>query len=172
LLSARSVYRRSSRGTVTRSSSSSPKQNERGDRHVLDGEGNPVELHLVMDNYAGHKRLWSAVHGQPAGGLPLQSHSRFEDEPGRGLVLPHRTTSHLRRRVRILQRNQRQDPRLHRPLETRCHRFVWTKTAEDILKKATDLRRRAIAPIKRVSEAQSVALLQLKQRPFLSSGFM
>ena len=40
------------------------KQVERACRHVLDADGQPVELHLVMDNYAAHKhkniRAWLA----------------------------------------------------------------------------------------------------------------
>ncbi|EON22147.1 ISRSO5-transposase protein [Nocardioides sp. CF8] len=43
-----------------------PKQIERTYRHHLDADGNPVELHLVMDNYAAH------THKRPgvAGGEP------------------------------------------------------------------------------------------------------
>ena len=42
------------------------KQIERTYRHVLDENGDPAELHLVMDNYAAHNRVevrdWSAAH--------------------------------------------------------------------------------------------------------------
>ena len=77
------------------------------------------ELHLVMDNYAAHKRVevrdWLAanprihVHFTPTSGVVA--------EPGRGLVRHHRTPSHPPRHLRLRPRPQRQDPRLHRRLE-------------------------------------------------------
>jgi hypothetical protein len=42
------------------------RQIERTNRHVVDQDGEPVELHLVMDNYAAHKdanvRAWLVEH--------------------------------------------------------------------------------------------------------------
>ena len=70
--------------------------------------GEPVELHLVMDNYAAHKHA-AVRHGlatNPRFKVHLHPDPRLLDEPGRGLVRPG------------------------------AHPFVWTKTAEEILKKA------------------------------------
>ena len=77
------------------------------------------ELHLVMDNYAAHKhpkvKTWLAAN--PRVVVPLHPDPRLLDEPGRGLVLHHRTPSHPPRHLRLRPRPQRQDPRLHRRLE-------------------------------------------------------
>ena len=76
-----------------------------------------VELHLVVDNYAAHKHpavnAWLAanprvvVHFTPA--------PRLVDEPGRGLVLDHRTPSDPPRNLRLGERPERQDPHVHQP---------------------------------------------------------
>ena len=97
------------------------------------------ELHLVMDNYAAHKRVeihdWLAANPRIHG--PLHPDLRILAEPGRGLVRDHRTPSHPARHLPLGDRPQHQDPRLHQRLERRAaHPFVWTKTADDILKKA------------------------------------
>jgi hypothetical protein len=63
--------------------------------------------------------------------------SRLSAQPGGGLVRDHRAPGDPPRHLRLRQRPQRQDPRLHRRLERRCHPFVWTKTANDILKRPT-----------------------------------
>ena len=77
------------------------------------------ELHLVMDNYATHKRVevrdWLAanprihVHFTPTSGSLA--------EPGRGLVRHHRTPSHPPRQLHLRPRPDDQDPRLHHRLE-------------------------------------------------------
>ncbi len=77
------------------------------------------ELHLVMDNYATHKRpeikTWLA--DQPAYPSPLHSHLGVVAEPGRGLVRHHRTPSHPPRHLPLRPRPHDQDPSLHHRLE-------------------------------------------------------
>ena len=90
----------------------------------------------------GQLRRPQARRGQSLAGRepPVHVHftptSRVLDEPRRGLVRHHRTPSHPPRHLQLGQRPQRQDPRLHRRLERPRHPFVWTKTADQILKKA------------------------------------
>jgi hypothetical protein len=55
--------------------------------------------------------------GEPAGGLSLHPDPRLLDEPRRGVVLTDRTPSHPPRQLRLRERPQRQDPRLHHRLE-------------------------------------------------------
>ena len=85
----------------------------------VDEHGQPIELHLVMDNYAAHKKAevrdWLA--GEPADPRPLHPDQRLLAQPGRGVVRDHRTPSHPPRQLRLGQRPQRQDPSLHRRLE-------------------------------------------------------
>ena len=77
------------------------------------------QLHLVMDNYAAHKRVevrdWLAAN--PRIHVHFTPTSRVLAEPGRGLVRHHRTPGHPPRHLRLRQGPQRQDPRLHRRLE-------------------------------------------------------
>jgi len=114
------------------------RQIERTYRDALDEDGMPVELHLVMDNYAAHKhknvKTW------------LAEHSRFKI---------HFTPTHaswmnlvevwfgLVERQAVRRGVFKSVPDLNAKLRTyiegwnkRAHPFVWTKTAEDILKKA------------------------------------
>ena len=77
------------------------------------------ELHLVMDNYAAHKhpnvKAWLA--GEPPDPRPLHPDLRILAEPGRGLVLHHRTPGHPPRQLPLRPRPDDQDPRLHQRLE-------------------------------------------------------
>ncbi len=114
------------------------RQIERTYRDAVDEHGDPVELHLVMDNYAAHKhpnvRDW------------LEKHPRFK---------VHFTPTHaswmnlvevwfgLVERQAVRRGVFKSVPDLNAKLRTyiegwnkRAHPFVWTKTAEDILKKA------------------------------------
>ena len=114
------------------------RQIERTYRDVVDEDGVPVELHLVMDNYAAHKhanvRAW------------LAQHPRF---------VVHFTPTHAswinlvevwfgiveRQAIRRGVFKSVKDP--NAKIRTfidgwndRCHPFVWTKTADQILAKA------------------------------------
>ena len=114
------------------------RQIERTYRDTVDEHGEPVELHLVMDNYAAHKhknvRDW------------LEAHPRFK---------VHFTPTHaswmnlvevwfgLVERQAVRRGVFKSVPDLNAKLRAyiegwnkRAHPFVWTKTAEDILKKA------------------------------------
>ena len=95
-------------GVPARSSNRSPTPTRR-----------PGELHLVMDNYAAHKRveIQRLARREPADPRALHPDLRVLDEPRRGLVRHHRTPSHPPRHLRLRPRPQRQDPRLHRRLE-------------------------------------------------------
>ena len=95
------------------------KQIERTYRNVLDEDGEPVQLHLVMDNYAAHKhknvKAW--LSPEPPVRRPLHPHPRLLDEPRRDLVRHPRAPGHPPRSLQVRQGPQHQDPRLHRRLE-------------------------------------------------------
>ena len=76
-------------------------------------------LHLVMDNYATHKRDRDPrlAGREPAHPGPLHPDLGVLAEPGRGLVRNHRAPSHPPRHLPLRSRPQRQDPRLHQRLE-------------------------------------------------------
>jgi transposase len=115
------------------------RQIERTYRHSVDPEtGEPVELHLVMDNYAAHKhkkvRDWLEqnprfkVHFTP-------THASWMNlvEIWFGLVERQAVRRGIFKSVKDL------NGKLRAYIEgwnERAHPFVWTKTAEDILKKA------------------------------------
>jgi transposase len=114
------------------------KQIERAYRHVLDGAGDPVELHLVMDNYAAHKhanvKAWLAgnprfiVHFTP-------THASWMNlvEVWFGLVERQAVRRGVFKSVKDLNTKLRA---FTDGWNDRSHPFVWTKTAEDILIKA------------------------------------
>ena len=95
------------------------------------------ELHLVMDNYAAHKRVevrdWLAanprvqVHFTPTSASWLNLVEV--------LVRDHRAPGHPPRHLPLRARPEPPHPRLHRRLERRAHPFIWTKTADQILAK-------------------------------------
>lgn len=114
------------------------KQIDRAYADATDEDGAPVELHLVMDNYAAHKhakvKAW------------LADHPRFK---------VHFTPTHaswmnlvevwfsLVERQAVKRGVFKSVPDLNAKLRAyiegwneRAHPFVWTKTAEEILKKA------------------------------------
>ena len=114
------------------------KQIERAYRDVVDDDGLPVELHLVMDNYAAHKhknvREWLAkhprfvVHFTPTHASWMKLVEVWfcivERQAIRRGVLKSVTDLNTKIRAFIDGWNDRSHP------------FVWTKTAEDILNKA------------------------------------
>jgi transposase len=114
------------------------KQIERTYRHVLDEDGEPVELHLVMDNYAAHKhpnvRAWLAknprfqVHFTP-------THASWMNlvEVWFGIIERQAIRRGVFKSVRDLNTKIRA---FIDGWNDRCNPFVWTKTAEEILKKA------------------------------------
>ncbi len=114
------------------------KQIERAYRHVLDENGVPVELHLVMDNYAAHKhknvRAWLEanprlkVHFTP-------THASWMNlvEVWFGIVERQAIRRGVFKSVKDLNTKIRA---FVDGWNDRSHPFVWTKTAEEILKKA------------------------------------
>jgi len=112
-------------------------QIERAYRHVVDEDGKAVELHLVMDNYAAHKhtnvRDWLAdprfkVHFTP-------THASWMNlvEVWFGIVERQAIRRGVFKSVKDLNTKIRA---YVDGWNDRSHPFVWTKTAEEILKKA------------------------------------
>jgi transposase len=114
------------------------KQIERVYRHVVDAEGEPVELHLVMDNYAAHKhknvRDWLAknprfkIHFTP-------THASWMNlvEVWFGIVERQAIRRGVFKSVKDLNTKLRA---FIDAWNDRSHPFVWTKTADQILAKA------------------------------------
>src|SRR3954451_14184866 len=114
------------------------KQIERAYRDVVDDDGNPVELHLVMDNYAAHKhnnaREWLAksprfiVHFPP-------THASWMNlvEVWFGIVERQAIRRGIFKSVKDLNTKIRA---FIDGWNDRSHPFVWTKTADQILAKA------------------------------------
>lgn len=114
------------------------KQIERAYRHEVDADGNPVELHLVMDNYAAHKhaniKKWLAdnprftVHFTP-------SHASWMNlvEVWFGIVERQAIRRGVFTSVKDLNAKIRA---FIDGWNKRSHPFVWTKTAEEVLAKA------------------------------------
>ena len=114
------------------------KQIERAYRDVVDDHGVPVELYLVMDNYAAHKhknvREWLAanprfrVHFTP-------THASWMNlvEVWFGIVERQAIRRGVFKSVKDLNTKIRT---FIDGWNDRSHPFVWTKTADEILKKA------------------------------------
>ncbi len=114
------------------------KQIERTYLHHADTEGNPVELHLVMDNYAAHKhtnvRAWLdqnprfVVHFTPTHASWMNLVEVFFSIVERQAIRRgvFKSVKDLNTKIRAFLDGW----------NDRSHPFVWTKTAEDILKKA------------------------------------
>lgn len=114
------------------------KQIERTYRHVTDEDGDPVELHLVLDNYATHKhsavREWLAenprfvVHFTP-------THASWMNlvEVWFGLVERQAIRRGVFKSVKDLNTKIRA---FIDGWNDRAHPFIWTKTAEQVLSKA------------------------------------
>jgi transposase len=104
----------------------------------VDEQGRPVELHLIMDNYAAHKRVevrdWLAanprikVHFTPTSGSWLNLVEVWFGIIERQAI--HRgsfgSVRDLNAKIRAFVDGW----------NNRCHPFVWTKTADEILNKA------------------------------------
>ena len=114
------------------------KQIERAYRHVVDDDGDPVQLHLVMDNYAAHKhanvKAWLAqnprfvVHFTP-------THASWMNlvEVFFGIVERQTIRRGVFKSVKDLNTKIRA---FIDGWNDRSHPFVWTKTAEQVLAKA------------------------------------
>ena len=114
------------------------KQIERAYRDAVDAEGKPVELHLVMDNYAAHKhanvKAWLAdnprfkVHFTP-------THASWMNlvEVWFGIVERQAIRRGVFTSVKDLNAKIRA---FIDGWNNRSHPFVWTKTAEEVLAKA------------------------------------
>jgi len=114
------------------------KQVERAYRHRVDEDGEPVELHLVMDNYAAHKHAnvkgWLAenprfvIHFTP-------THASWMNLVEVWFSLIERQA--IRRGVFTSVKDLNTKIRTYIDgWNDRSHPFVWTKTAEEVLKKA------------------------------------
>ena len=114
------------------------KQVERAYRHVVDDDGEPVDLHLVMDNYAAHKhanvKTWLAenprfkVHFTPTHASWMNLVEVFFSIVERQAIRRgvFKSVRDLNTKIRAFVDGW----------NDRSHPFVWTKTAEEILKKA------------------------------------
>jgi len=114
------------------------KQVARAYPESIDEQGRPIELHLIMDNYATHKRVevrdWLAdnpriqVHFTPTSGAWMNLVEVWFGIIERQAI--HRGTfgsvKDLNAKIRAFIDGW----------NDRCHPFVWTKTADEILTKA------------------------------------
>ena len=114
------------------------RQIERTYRGAVDEDGVAVELHLVMDNYAAHKhknvKAWLADHPRfRVHFTPTHASWMNLVEVWFGLVERQAVRRGIFKSVPDL------NAKLRTYIEgwnTRAHPFVWTKTADEILKKA------------------------------------
>ena len=114
------------------------KQVERAYRNVVDADGQPVKLHLVMDNYAAHKhanvKAWLAdnprftVHFTP-------THASWMNlvEVWFGIVERQAIRRGVFTSVKDLNAKIRA---FIDGWNNRSHPFIWTKTADEVLTKA------------------------------------
>lgn len=111
------------------------RQIERTYRHVVDEAGDPVELHLVMDNYAAHKhknvRAWLADHPRFVVHF-TPTHASWMNlvEVWFGIVERQAIRRGVFKSVRDLNAKIRT---FIDGWNDRSHPFVWTKTADQIL---------------------------------------
>ena len=113
------------------------KQVERAYRDVLDPRA-PVELHLVMDNYAAHKhpavKAWLAANPRVICHF-TPTHASWMNLVEVWFSLIERQAIHRGIFGSVTELNAKIRAYID-GWNDRCHPFVWTKTAEDILKKA------------------------------------
>jgi len=118
------------------------KQVERAYRDVVDDQGDPVELHLVMDNYAAHKhanvKAWLTrnprfvIHFTP-------THASWMNLVEVWFSLIERQA--IRRGVFTSVKDLNTKIRTYIDgWNDRSHPFVWTRTADDILTKANRMK--------------------------------
>ncbi len=114
------------------------RQIERTYRHVTDADGTPVELHLVMDNYAAHKhknvKAWLAENPRFVEHF-TPTHASWMNlvEVWFGIIERQAIRRGVFKSVEDLNTKIRA---FIEGWNDRSHPFVWTKTAEEILKKA------------------------------------
>jgi hypothetical protein len=114
------------------------RQIERAYRHVVDDDGVPVELHLVMDNDAAHKhanvRAWLAEHPRFVVHF-TPTHASWMNlvEVWFGIVERQAIRRGVFKSVKDLNAKIRT---FIDGWNDRSHPFVWTKTADQILAKA------------------------------------
>jgi transposase len=114
------------------------RQIERTYRHVVDDDGVPVELHLVMDNYAAHKhanvKAWLAEHPRFVVHF-TPTHASWMNlvEVWFGIVERQAIRRGVFKSVKDLNTKIRA---FIDGWNDRSHPFVWTKTADQILAKA------------------------------------
>jgi transposase len=114
------------------------KQVERAYRDTVDDTGNPVDLHLVMDNYAAHKhanvKKWLAEHPRVIVHF-TPTHASWMNlvEVWFGIIERQAIRRGVFTSVKDLNTKIRAFIHGWNP---RAHPFVWTKTAEQILEKA------------------------------------
>jgi transposase len=114
------------------------KQIERAYRDVLDADGEPVKLHLVMDNYAAHKhanvKAWLADNPRfVAHFTPTHASWMNLVEAWFGIVERQAIRRGVFKSVKDLNAKIRA---FIDGWHDRAHPFVWTKTADQILAKA------------------------------------
>ncbi len=114
------------------------KQIDRAYRGVVDEEGEPVQLHLVMDNYAAHKhpavRKWLADHPRfTVHFTPTHASWMNLVEVWFGIVERQAIRRGVFTSVRDLNAKIRA---FIDGWNDRAHPFVWTKTADEVLAKA------------------------------------
>jgi transposase len=118
------------------------KQVERAYRDVVDEDGEPVELHLVMDNYAAHKhpnvRAWLEqnprfkIHFTP-------THASWMNLVEVWFSMIERQAIHRGVFTSVKDLNTKIRAYID-GWNDRSHPFVWTKTADEILKKANRMK--------------------------------
>ena len=114
------------------------KQIERTYRDVLDEHGEPVELHLVMDNYAAHKhpavKAWLADHPRfKVHFTPTHASWMNLVEVWFGIIERQAIRRGVFKSVKDLNTKIRA---FIDGWNDRAHPFVWTKTADEVLAKA------------------------------------
>jgi transposase/DNA-binding CsgD family transcriptional regulator len=114
------------------------KQVERGYRGVNDDQRLPIELHLVMDNYAAHKhpavKAWLSANPRVVCHF-TPTHASWMNLVEVWFSLIERQAIHRGAFGSVKDLNAKIRAFID-GWNNRCHPFGWTKTAEDILKKA------------------------------------
>ncbi len=115
------------------------KQVERGYRNVLDDQGEPVELHLVMDNYAAHKhpnvKTWLAANPRVICHF-TPTHASWMNLVEVWFSLIERQAIHRGVSGSVKDLNAKIRTYID-GWNNRCHPFIWTKTAEDTSRRRT-----------------------------------
>jgi transposase/transposase-like protein len=115
------------------------KQVERNYRDVLDEQKHPVELHLVMDNYAAHKhpavKAWLSQHPRVVCHF-TPTHASWMNLVEVWFSLIERQAIHRGTFGSVKDLNAKIRAYIE-GWNDRAHPFVWTKTADEVLTKAT-----------------------------------